>query len=171
MTVITMALLGVAAVIGVAGIAARHHSANMIRQQHCMKAFFKAAHVMVADPRTPDLLKDDIYRFSDHLRDAGLVRALLRMQLNGELRLAARDRRTSDRSRSLSDLPPELSELAAVVFVNFVYSASYSSLLAGPLLRRTLFLLSPDRVRGDDQMKRNAFQLMTILDDRLSPAC
>jgi hypothetical protein len=57
------------------------------------------------------------------------------------------------------------------MFVNYVFSASYSSLLAGPLVRRTLFQLAPERVRGDDLMKQNAFSLMGLINEHPSPAC
>lgn len=172
MSVIEIALLATVVALVLGGLYARRRSSHLTHQRQCMDAFFLAARAMMADERTPEPLVRDIRVFALHLRDARVARHLLRMALSGEMRRAVRHMGETERSRALADLPPELTGLAAAVFVNYVYAASYSSFFAGPLLRRTLFLLvMPDRVRIDEQMTRNAFQLMRLVDDCPSPAC
>jgi hypothetical protein len=171
MTSIMIAAGVIGVLLSLVWVYCRRRVADTIHQRHCMTAFYKAAFAMIEDDRTPDIVIQDIERFSHQLRDPRIARRLLHTTLSGDLRRAARHHRHTDRAKAIQSLPPELSSLAAGMFVNYVFSASYSSLLAGPLVRRTLFQLAPERVRGDDLMKQNAFSLMGLINEHPSPAC
>lgn len=122
-----------------------HHIENMIE---CRERFFKAAHNLLSDNDTPEIVLERLEFMALHMDSPRIGRGFLFAALSGRLRDLAQNP-PEDAQHALNavrGMRAELRHQFAVASATSMLAATYTNIFIGPLLRRAL---TPLFLRGN----------------------